>query len=107
MVPSGSWAEVALALVMIGGTGYAIWSRMRPRREDEAEGSPRGVGARFIQLIALLVILPLTGILSLEGKLSGEATASLIGVAIGYTLSGIEKAVPSKPSKKSKTPNAV
>ena len=82
-------AEIALALVMVMGVGYAMWSHMRP-------GSPKGVGARFIQLIALLVILPLVGILALEGKLSGETAGSLLGVAIGYTLSGIERAVPSR-----------
>ena len=92
----GQWSEIALASVMSCGTGYAVWSRMRQRREAQGDKSPSGVGARFIQLIALLVILPLTGILALEGKLSADATASLLGVAIGYTLSGIEKAVPSK-----------
>jgi len=94
-----SWAEIPLAVVMIGGTWYAVWSRLRPRPQAEHDDSPRGVGARFIQLIAVLVILPLIGILTLEGKLSGETAGSLIGVAVGYTLSGIERAVPSNKTK--------
>ena len=89
-----SWAEVPLGLVMIGGTGYALWSRLRGKAQP-----PRGVGARLIQLIALLVIVPLVGILALEKVLSGETAGSLIGVAIGYTLSGIERAVPSNRTK--------
>jgi hypothetical protein len=90
MTTLGPWAEVGLALVMVIGTGYTLWSRLRDKAQP-----PRGVGARVIQLIALLVILPLVGILALEGKLSGDTAGALIGVAIGYTLSGIERAVPS------------
>jgi len=89
MTPATLWAEIALASVMVIGVGSAMWSRMRP-------GSLKGVGARFIQLIALLVILPLIGILAMEGKLSGETAGSLIGVAIGYTLGGIERAISSR-----------
>lgn len=94
MTTLGSWAEVALALVIVGGPGYALWSRLRDKAQP-----PRGVGARLIQLTALLIILPLVGILTLEGKLSGETAGALIGVAIGYTLSGIERAVPSNKTK--------
>jgi hypothetical protein len=65
MASASPWAEAALAVLMVIGTGLAIWSRVRP-------ASSKGVRARFIQLIALLVILPLVGILALEGKLSGE-----------------------------------
>ena len=84
------WPEIALAAVMVLGTGCVLWSRLR----DKTTG-PHGVGARLIQLIALLIILPLIGILALEGKLSGDTAGALIGVAVGYTLSGIERAVPS------------
>jgi len=70
------WAEGAFALVMAGGAFYAIWSRLRPKCPSDK--SPKGIGVRFIQLVAVLVILPLIGILTLEGKLTGEVAGALI-----------------------------
>jgi hypothetical protein len=84
--------EFGLLIVMILGPAAVIWSRVRSRAEEDK--SPRGIGVRVIQLISLLVFAPLVGLLSLEGKLGGETVSALIGVAIGYTLSGVEKAVP-------------
>jgi hypothetical protein len=87
------WIEWGLALVMLGGPGFVLWGRFRRREEDDT--SPRGLGVRLIQLVGLLLIVPLIGILMLECKMSNEAGTALIGVAIGYALSGIERPVPS------------
>ncbi len=84
--------EWGLALVMLFGPGFVLWGRFRPRPKDDT--SPRGLGVRVIQLVGLLLLIPLIGILALEGKMGGEVAGALIGVAIGYTLSGIEKPVP-------------
>jgi hypothetical protein len=65
---------------------------MKAKGKDDQ--SPAGIGVRVIQLISLLVLVPLIGVLCLEGRLSGETTGALLGVAIGYTLSGLEKPVP-------------
>jgi len=48
----------------------------------------------MIQLIGVLRLIPIVALMTLEGKLNQETGGALIGVALGYTLSGIEKAVP-------------
>ena len=85
--------EGGLLLVMIVAPARIIWGRFRAKKADDK--SPRGVGVRIIQLVSLFVFGPLIGILTIEGKLTGETAGALIGVAIGYTLSGVERAVPS------------
>lgn len=84
--------EVGLLIVMFVVPGLVVWSRVRKHESDGA--SPRGIGVRVIQLVSLFLFTPLIGILALEGKISGETVGSLIGVAIGYILSGVERAVP-------------
>lgn len=88
------WIELGLVTVMIAGPLYVLRSRFRD--QSTGDTSPRGLGVRVIQLVGLFLLFPLVGILTLEGKLGGETAGALIGVAIGYSLSGIEKAVPSK-----------
>jgi|SRR6266853_1063043 len=87
------WIEWGLAVVMLAGPGFVLWGRLRPRAKDDS--SPRGLGVRLIQLVGLLLIVPLIGILMLESKMSNGVGAALIGVAIGYVLSGVERPVPS------------
>ena len=67
-------------------------SGMAPDGTDLQKVKVKGFGQRVIQLVALLVLLPLAAILALEGKIEGTPGA-LIGVAIGYTLSGVSEAV--------------
>ncbi len=88
------WIEWGLAVLMLVGPLYVLYGRFHSQ-------PTMGVGARMIQLVALLLLVPLIGILALEGKLGGDTTSGLLGVAIGYTLSGVEKAVPSNPSSTS------
>lgn len=88
------WIEWGLAVVMLVGPLYVLYGRFHSQ-------PTKGVGVRIIQLVGLLLLVPLIGILALEGKLGGDTTSALLGVAIGYTLSGVEKAVPSNLSSTS------
>lgn len=51
-------------------------------------------GARAIQFVVALNIMPLVGFLALEGKLSSEGVGTILGVIIGYTLPGVLKRGP-------------
>ena len=95
------WIEWGLAVVMLVGPCFVLWGRFRPRAKDDT--SPRGLGVRVIQLVGLLLIIPLIGILMLECKIGSEAGVALLGVAIGYALSGIERPVPSRPDANQST----
>ena len=44
----------------------------------------RGIGSQFIRWTVLTTSLPITGVLTLNGLLSGEVAAGLIGAAVGY-----------------------
>jgi len=46
-------------------------------------------GARTIQLLTVIFIIPLIGILSLSNHLENQTTATLIGALTGYLLSGL------------------
>lgn len=51
--------------------------------------SKSGIGARFIQYVAVVLIIPGIIILALEKAISSETTAALLGAITGYLLSGI------------------
>lgn len=93
-MPTYPWIEFPLLVLMVVGPLMIIGSRsgMAPDRTDLQKVKVKGLGQRVIQLVALLVLLPLAAILALEGKIEGTPGA-LIGVAIGYTLSGVSEAV--------------
>lgn len=74
------YIEFGLVLIMIGG----LWGVLHNRYETE-----KGLGARTIQIIGIVLLIPLIGILSLEDKLEPQTTATIIGAFIGYLLSGI------------------
>ena len=60
--------------------------------------SKKGIGARTIQVLGVLLIIPLIGILSLHSVLEGQTTATLIGALTGYLLSGVGSYEPKKKS---------
>ena len=70
-----------LAVVILGILG-GIWNRIKLKK---------GIGLRFIQYLGLVVILPVIVILSLEHRLSKDATGTIIGAAVGYVLARIGK----------------
>jgi hypothetical protein len=86
--------EWILSSVMVIGPLYVLYGRIKDR--PAPDDGPKGIGVRVIQLIALFLVLPLIGILGLEGKLNPDTVGALLGVAIGYSLSGIEKPVPKR-----------
>jgi F0F1-type ATP synthase assembly protein I len=74
--------EIVACTVMVGGMIGVLVERYR---------SKRGTGVRAIQFLGLTLVLPIILILSLEDVLSGQTTATLVGVVVGYILSGIGK----------------
>jgi hypothetical protein len=64
-----------------------------------------GLGARVIQFVAVVLIVPSIVILSLERVLTPETTATLFGAITGYLLSGIGEYKPQPPTKKPETPD--
>lgn len=49
----------------------------------------KGIGARIIRFTGVLLVVPLIGILSLEGVLEAQTTGTVFGALLGYLLSGI------------------
>jgi F0F1-type ATP synthase assembly protein I len=80
---ASAWMRIAIEIVacviMVGGVLGVFIERFRTRR---------GIGVRVIQFLAITLVLPSILILSLEDVLSGQTTATLIGVIVGYILSG-------------------
>lgn len=61
-------------------------------------------GARAIQFVIAVNILPIIGFLALENKLTNEGIGTVLGVVIGYTLPGVLKRGPWGKSTASSTP---
>lgn len=74
--------EIVACVVMIAGLLGVFIERYRTKR---------GIGVRVIQFLTVTLVLPTILILSLEGVLNGQTTATLIGAVVGYILSGIGK----------------
>ena len=79
--------QIALVVLMGYGTKRAF---------DLRASDSKGLGVRFIQILAVIMIPPTILILALEGMLKGEGIGTALGVLMGYTLSGILKPVPGK-----------
>jgi xanthine/uracil permease len=63
--------------------------------------SDKGLGARVIQLLAVILVIPAILILALERFLTAETVATLFGTLIGYLLSGVGGFRPRQSSKSS------
>ena len=71
-------AILALAVPLALILGYC-------NRKQGGEGQrARGIGSQFIRYTVLAIALPIVGVLALNGLLSGEVAAALIGGAVGY-----------------------
>ena len=75
-----SWIEIAAAVVLISGPILVIGDRLR---------SGKGIGARIIQLLAVLMVIPAILILALEGTIDGATAGTLFGTLIGFVLSDV------------------
>jgi|SRR5690242_13910648 hypothetical protein len=99
-MPTFPWIEFPLSGLAVVGPLLLTWWRFHYRKtttkkDGSTEDRPMGIGVRIIQLIGLFLIVPLVAILSLEGKLSGEGTGTILGAVVGYALSGIREPIPS------------
>ena len=79
--------ELCSALIMTLGLIGVFLDRIITRK---------GLGARVIQLLAIILLVPSILILSLEKVLTSEAVAALIGGLAGYLLSDIGRFEPRK-----------
>ena len=70
---------VAAAMFPIGFIGF-MWHRIATKR---------AIGARAIQFIAVIFLLPTIVVLAMEKILDGQTLGALIGGLTGYLLSGI------------------
>ena len=74
--------NVVMALIMIITLCGVLYERYKKNK---------GIGVRVIQFLAIAMLLPAIVILSLEGSLDTQTTATLLGAIVGYVLSGIGK----------------
>ena len=74
--------EIIAGLIMLGGVGGIFYGVFK---------GTLALSFRTIQFLAIAFVVPAVLILSMEGKLGNEATATLIGTIAGYALSGISK----------------
>lgn len=93
------WIEYPLIFLALAGPLVVVILRLTIRKtithkDGAIEVRPLGIGARVLQLIGILTIVPLITVLSLEAALSGEATGTLLGAIVGYALGGITAPVP-------------
>ena len=72
--------ELALVAIMVLGLIALFINRWQLKK---------GLGARIIQFTGVLLVVPLIGILALEGVLEAQTTGTVIGALLGYLLSGI------------------
>jgi uncharacterized membrane protein len=73
------WIAVIAALIMAGGLAGIFYLIIKQNAV---------IGARTIQFIAIVFVLPLMIVLGLINVIGRETIGPLIGVIIGYVLSG-------------------
>ncbi|MBV6645735.1 MAG: hypothetical protein KI790_09815 [Cyclobacteriaceae bacterium] len=92
METTKDWITIALVIFMFLSLVAVYGERIITKK---------GIGARTIQVIGVLLVIPLIGILALHKVLETQTTATLIGALTGYLLSGVGSYEPSgKNSKK-------
>ena len=76
------WIAVIAVLIMAGGLGGIYYLIIKQNAV---------IGAKTLQLISIVLVLPLMLALGVMNVLHSEAIGPLIGVVIGYVLSGTWK----------------
>ncbi len=74
------WVELLLALTIPVGVGGVMWHRI---------AGGKGLSARSIQFVAVVMLVPAIVILAMEKILEAATIGTLIGSLTGYLLSGI------------------
>jgi len=85
-MPTYYWIEGPIIVGAIIGTALAFLERIKSRR---------GLGLRFIQVLAVLNLVPAIVVLAMEGKISTEV-GTIIGTLTGFCLGGLRDADDSK-----------
>lgn len=73
------WIGLIAALVMAGGLGGVFYLVIKQNAS---------IGAKTTQFLAVVLVLPLLAVLGIFGILRQETIGPLVGVIIGYVLSG-------------------
>ncbi len=73
-----SWIEIITALVMVIGLAGTFAIRWRLKK---------GIGRRAIQAMTIILVVPATMLLALEGVLNTQTVAAILGATVGYGLS--------------------
>lgn len=76
------WIGLVAALIMAGGLGGLYYLIMKQKLT---------FGVRAIQFLAIVFVLPLLLILGLFNVLGRETIGVIVGVVVGYVLSGFSK----------------
>lgn len=76
-----------LTEIAVAASGGVVISLMVVERI----ASGRGIGARFIQLATVVLVVSLSALLSLKGVLSGQVVAGIFGAALGYSFGRLER----------------
>jgi len=74
------WISKAFVVFMFMGLIAVFAERMLAKK---------GIGTRTIQISGMLLVVPLIGILALQGILEKQTTATLLGALTGYLFSGV------------------
>ena len=82
-----SIVEIVAVLMWPMGIGAIFWQRWVSGKS--------GLGARIIQLAAVIMLFPTILILGLEKILDAATLGTLIGGLVGYVLSGVGEYQPS------------
>jgi hypothetical protein len=78
------WPAVLIVCLAVLAMCVVVWDRHH-------HDPKKGIGVRAIQFLAVVLLIPSIVVLSLVGKLEGQATATLLGTIVGYVLSAIGK----------------
>jgi hypothetical protein len=74
--------EIVAVLIMVGGVGGIFYGVFK---------GTITLSSRTIQFLAIAFVIPAILILSMERTLGNEATAALLGMIVGYVLSGFTR----------------
>ncbi len=76
------WIGLIAVLIMAGGLGGIFYLIVKQNAS---------IGVRTIQFLALIFVLPLLVVLGIFNVLGRETIGTVVGVVVGYVLSGFGK----------------
>jgi hypothetical protein len=76
------WIAVIGAVIMAGGLGGVLYLIIKQQM---------GINTKLIQFLTIAFVLPLMLILGIMNTLGRETIGTLLGVIVGYVLSGFGK----------------